>query len=64
MIGIQTPDYSLNEIKYIINILFSEFLGIDYKIIIDNTKNHLLRPDNKILNMDDDLEYLKKEKST
>jgi len=46
MITITIPDNNINERDYIINILFKEFLGLDYKIIY-GSKDYIIELENK-----------------
>jgi hypothetical protein len=71
MIKIKIPNNNTNERKYIIDILFNEFLGLSYNIEIEEiVKNYeIILPNDKILTIKDtffnkfpkDLEYLKLE---
>jgi hypothetical protein len=71
MISIKIPSNNIQEKKYIIDIIFDEFLGLDYKIEInENIKNYeiILENGNKLIIEDSffnkfekDLEYLKLE---
>ncbi len=48
MIKIIIPNNNINERKYIIDILFNEFLGLEYSIeIIENSKNYSIVLENK-----------------
>jgi len=70
LIKINFPDNYIPERKYIVNILFDEFLGLKYKINIKNKiKNYeiILENGNKIIikdlfffNFEDGLDYLDK----
>jgi len=70
MITIKIPTNNLNERKYIIDILFGEFLGLEYEIKVENRKDYeiVLENENLIIfedsffgNFPKDLEYLKQE---
>ena len=70
MIKIKTPNNNLNERKYIIDILFGDFLGLEYEIKVENRKDYeiVLENGNTIIfedsffgNFPKDLEYLKEE---
>ena len=67
MIKITIPNNFLPERRYIIDILFSEFLGLEYEIIPRNTKEYeiILENDKKLIikdsffsNFEDGLDYL------
>jgi len=68
MITINIPSNFLQERKYIIDIIFDEFLGLKYKVEIKNIKNYEIIFDNKRLvvknsffsNFEDGLDYLDK----
>jgi len=68
MIKINIPNNFLLERKYIIGIIFGEFLGLKYKVELKNIKNYKINFDNKILiikdlffsNFKDGLRYLDK----
>ena len=69
MICIHIPDNNIEERKYILDIIFNEFLGLDYtleigsqnyEIILDNQKK-LIIEDTFFNNYPNDLEYLKLE---
>jgi len=68
MIQIFIPNNNINERKYIINVIFKEFLGLDYNISIYNNSdykiilrngNFLIIEDNFFNKYPNDLEYLK-----
>ena len=40
MIKIKIPNNNLNERKYIIDVLFGEFLGLEYEIKVENRKDY------------------------
>jgi hypothetical protein len=71
VIQIFIPNNNINERKYIIDIIFNEFLGLNYKIEINNDLKdyEVISPNDKILTIKDtffnkfpkDLEYLKLE---
>ena len=74
MIKIYIPNNNILERKYIIDILFGEFLGLDYKLIIDNGElkindwiielenaNKLIVEDHFFNKYPNNLEYLKEE---
>jgi hypothetical protein len=71
LIKITIPNNNIEERKYILNIIFNEFLGLNYKIEInENIKNYeiILKNENKLIIEDNffnkfpkDLEYLKLE---
>jgi hypothetical protein len=71
MISIKIPNNNINERKYIIDIIFNEFLGLNYKIEINNDLKdyEIILQNDKILTIEDtffnkfpkDLEYLKLE---
>lgn len=66
---IQIPDNNFPERKYIIDVLFSEFLHIEYKLEVSDIQYYTIRFDNKTIIINDDffnnfpaeLSYLKKE---
>jgi hypothetical protein len=69
MISVKIPNNNINERKYIIDIIFKEFLGLDYyveigsqnyEIILENG-NTLIIEDHFFNNFPNDLEYLKEE---
>jgi hypothetical protein len=71
MVNIKIPNNNINERKYIIGIIFDEFLGLDYDIEVQNNLKdyEIILPNNKRLTIKDtffnkypnDLEYLKLE---
>ena len=66
---IKIPNNNISERKYIIDVLFSEFLGIEYSVEIKEIKNYIIKFQDKIIEINDDffgkypeeLSYLKKE---
>ncbi len=68
-IKIQIPNNNIPEKKYIIDVLFSEFLGIEYSLEIKEVKNYIIKFQDKTIEINDDffgkypkeLSYLKKE---
>lgn len=68
-INIQIPNNNVSERKYIIDVLFSEFLCIEYEIEIGEFKNYIINFQNKIIEFKDaffnefseDLSYLRVE---
>ena len=56
MIKVKIPDNFISERSYIIEILFKEFLGLNYNIeIVENIQEYqILLPNNKILIIEDD----------
>ena len=69
MIKLKIPNNNLNERKYILDIIFNEFLGLEYKIETGSKNYEILLENNKKLIIKDtffnkyskDLEYLKLE---
>ena len=69
MIKIKIPNNNINERKYIIDIIFKEFLGLEYVIEIGSQNyeitlengNTLIIEDHFFNNFSNDLEYLKEE---
>ena len=69
MIKINIPNNNLNERKYIIDIIFNEFLGLDYHLEIGSKDYEIELKNKKVLTIKDtffnrypnDLEYLKLE---
>ena len=71
MVKIIIPDNNINERKYIIDIFFSEILGIEYALVISNTNinweillsngNKLIFEDNFFNYFSEELNYLKRE---
>lgn len=69
MIQISIPNYNINERKYIIDIIFGEFLDLNYNITIGSNNyeivlengNNLIIEDHFFNNFPKDLEYLKPE---
>ena len=67
MIHIKIPNNNINERKYIIEVVFNEFLGLDYILELGSKEYEITLPNNKILIIKDtffnkcpkDLEYLK-----
>lgn len=65
-IQITTSQYNLEEKKYILDILFNEYLGLNYTLKIDNIDNYVITINNKKLIINDnffnhhkeDLSYL------
>jgi hypothetical protein len=69
MIKINIPNNNIKERRYILDIMFGELLGLDYKIIEDDIQNWIIELNNRKINIKDtffskypkDLEYLKLE---
>ena len=69
MIKIKIPNNNINERKYILDILFNEFLGLEYKLELGSQNYEIELENKKILTIKDtffnnhpkDLEYLKLE---
>ena len=69
MIKIKIPNNNTNERKYILDIIFNEFLGLEYKLEIGSINYEIVLKNGKILIVEDtffnnyskDLEYLKLE---
>ena len=69
MLKIKIPNNNLNERRYILDIIFNEFLGIEYALYIGSTDYEITLPNQKRLTIKDtffnkypkDLEYLKLE---
>ncbi len=69
MTVIKIPNNNLNERRYILDIIFNEFLGIEYSLDIGSTDYEITLPNKKALTIKDtffnrypkDLEYLKLE---
>jgi len=69
MLKIKIPNNNINERKYIIEVVFNEFLGLDYILELGSKEYEITLPNNKILIIKDtffnkypkDLEYLKLE---
>ena len=69
MITIKVPDNNHNERKYILDIIFEEFLGLKYSLFYTSTDYEIVLENDKILKIKDtffnkypnDLEYLKLE---
>jgi hypothetical protein len=68
VINIKIPSNNIEERKYIIDVIFDEFLGLDYKVEIKDIKNYeiILENEKKLIIKDSffskfkkDLEYLK-----
>ena len=66
---IQIPNNNINERKYIIDVLFSEYLGIEYNIEIAEINSYKISFQNKTIEIEDaffnkfpkELSYLKEE---
>ncbi len=69
IVKIKIPNNNINERKYILNIIFSEFLGLEYSLEIGSENYKIILKNKKILEIKDtffnkypkDLEYLKLE---
>ena len=69
MIKIQIPNNNINERKYILDIIFNEFLGLEYSLDIGSNDYEIILSNEKVLTIKDtffnkypnDLEYLKLE---
>ncbi len=69
MIKIKVPNNNINERKYILDIIFNEFIGLEYKLEIGSVDYEIVLENNKQLVIKDtffnkftqDLEYLKLE---
>jgi len=69
IVKIQIPNNNIPERKYIINVLFSEFFGINYEIEIGEVENYIIKFQDKEIEIKDaffdnfreELSYLKKE---
>lgn len=68
-VKIKIPNNNLNERRYILDIIFNEFLGLEYTLDIGSSDYEIILPNHKTLTIKDtffnnypnDLEYLKEE---